>query len=85
MAQIEANSPTSLKLALRALREGRHKELAACLAMELNIVAHLTRSADFREGIRAAVIDKDRKPRWAPARLEDVTDAAVEDYFQPWA
>jgi hypothetical protein len=53
--------------------------------MELNIVAHLTRSADFREGIRAAVIDKDRKPRWAPARLEDVTDAAVADYFQPWA
>jgi enoyl-CoA hydratase len=85
LAQIEANSPTSLKLALRALREGRHKELGPCLDMELNIVAHLTRSADFREGIRAAVIDKDRKPRWAPARLEDVTDAAVADYFQPWA
>ena len=70
LAQIEANSPTSLKLALRALREGRrHKQLAPCLAMELNIVAHLTRSADFIEGIRAAVIDKDRKPKWAPARL----------------
>ena len=85
LAQIEANSPTSLKLALRALREGRRfNRLAPCLAMELNIVAHLTRSADFIEGIRAAVIDKDRKPKWAPARLEDVSDAAVEDYFRPW-
>jgi enoyl-CoA hydratase len=84
LAQIEANSPTSLKLALRALREGRRlKQLAPCLAMELNIVAHLTRSADFIEGIRAAVIDKDRKPRWRPARLEDVSEAAVEDYFRP--
>ena len=85
LAQIEANSPTSLKLALRALREGRRlNQLAPCLAMEFNIVAHLTRSADFIEGIRAAVIDKDRKPKWAPARLEDVSEAAVEDYFRPW-
>ena len=66
------------------MRQGRHNELAACLDMELNIVAHLTRSADFREGIRAAVIDKDRKPQWAPSSLADVSDAAVEDYFRPW-
>jgi enoyl-CoA hydratase len=85
LSQIEANSPTSLKLALRALREGRRFDaLAPCLAMELNVVAHLSRSADFPEGVRAAVIDKDRKPKWSPARLEDVTEAAVEDYFRPW-
>jgi enoyl-CoA hydratase len=82
--QIEANSPTSLKLALRALREGRLMALAPCLAMELNVVSHLSRSADFPEGVRAAVIDKDRKPKWRPSKLEDVTEAAVEDYFRPW-
>lgn len=86
LALIRANSPTSLKLALRALRKGRAlHDLASCLAMEHNIVSHLTQSADFREGIRAAVIDKDRQPKWSPARLEDVSEAAVEDYFLPWA
>jgi len=26
---------------------------------------------DFPEGIRAAVIDKDRTPHWLPARIEE--------------
>lgn len=85
VAQIGANSPTALKLALRALREGRRlNALAPCLAMELNVVAHLSRGVDFPEGVRAAVIDKDRRPKWRPSSLEDVTEAAVEDYFRPW-
>ena len=37
---------------------------------------------DFYEGVRAALIDKDGKPMWQPARLEDVTPAMVEDYFR---
>ena len=39
------------------------------------------RGHDMREGIRAAVIDKDRKPKWSPARLEDVSEATVDAYF----
>ena len=32
------------------------------------------------EGIRAAVIDKDRNPRWSPDRLEHVSPAAIDRY-----
>ena len=82
LQKIRGNSPTSLKIALRALRKGREfKKLAPCLAMELTVATHLMRSHDMREGVRAAVIDKDRKPKWSPARLEDVSDEAVEAYF----
>ena len=39
------------------------------------------RHADLPEGIRAQVIDKDRTPRWQPARLADLppdlADAAL--------
>jgi enoyl-CoA hydratase len=39
------------------------------------------KSDDFREGVRAAVIDKDRNPRWSPARIEDVTPQMLAPYF----
>ena len=38
-------------------------------------------SDDFREGVRAAVIDKDRNPKWSPPRIEDVTPQMVAPYF----
>jgi len=82
LQKIRGNSSTSLKIALRALRKGRaYGKLAPCLAMELTVATHLMRSHDMREGIRAAVIDKDRKPKWSPTRLEDVSDETVEAYF----
>jgi len=31
--------------------------------------------------VRAAVIDKDRNPKWSPPGIEDVTPAMVEPYF----
>jgi enoyl-CoA hydratase len=46
----------------------------------------LTRSTmahpDFTEGVRAMVVDKDRRPRWQPARIEDVDPAAIEALFR---
>jgi len=35
--------------------------------------------------VRALVVDKDQQPRWNPARLEEVTSAMVEPFFEsPW-
>ena len=36
---------------------------------------------DFYEGVRALLIDRDRKPRWQPERLQDVSEAMVDAYF----
>jgi enoyl-CoA hydratase len=38
-------------------------------------------SDDFREGVRAAVIDKDRSPKWSPRGIEDVTPEMLAPYF----
>jgi enoyl-CoA hydratase len=41
--------------------------------MEFRLSSRFLRTADLVEGVRAAVIDKDRNPQWSPARVDDVT------------
>jgi enoyl-CoA hydratase len=77
-------SPTSLKLALRLLRQGRlSRTLAECLNQELGAGLQILKSPDFYEGIRAAIIDKDRNPKWVPATLEAVHQAAIDAFLKP--
>lgn len=81
---ISRNSPTSLKVTLRALRKAREfGTLAPCLDMELSLVSHCFQSHDLQEGVRAAIVDKDRNPSWSPAQLDKVSRRAVEDFFAP--
>ena len=80
--ELEKKSPTSLKVTLAALRKARELgDLAACLEQEYRIARGCLRGHDFQEGIRAALVDKDRNPKWRPARLEDVTREEVQRYF----
>lgn len=51
------------------------------LGQEFRVIAHCVESADFAEGIRAQVIDKDRNPRWAPATLSEVSQDRVDWFF----
>jgi enoyl-CoA hydratase len=84
---IRTKSPTSLKVTLRLLRLARGARcLEECLEREYRAVLRATEvGQDFKEGIRAAVIDKDRNPKWQPAELEAVTQADVDTYlsYQP--
>jgi enoyl-CoA hydratase len=75
-------SPTSLKLTLKALRKARtENDLATSLNQEFRLAQSCEKGHDLVEGIRAALVDKDRNPRWSPARLEDVSTAIVDAYF----
>ena len=76
------NCPLALKVTHEQLKRGRTMQLADCFRMELGLVRAALDHTDFFEGIRALLIDKDRKPRWDPARLEDVSAAHVERFFQ---
>jgi enoyl-CoA hydratase len=38
---------------------------------------------DFREGVRALIIDKDNKPKWDPPTLDGVTDSMLDEIFAP--
>jgi len=75
-------SPRGMVVTLKLLRLARHAaSLEECLVREYRAALEVFASDDFREGVRAAVIDKDRNPRWSPARIEDVTAEMMGPYF----
>lgn len=68
--RIEVASPTSLTATLAGLRRARVlPDLESCLALEYELCCLMLATPDFPEGVRAAVVDKDRSPRWSPASL----------------
>lgn len=81
-ATLRRMSPTSLKVTLRQLREGARLDFEAAMIMEYRIVQRCMEGHDFFEGIRAQLIDKDRKPRWSPSSVEEVDDSAIAAYFE---
>jgi enoyl-CoA hydratase len=81
---ITQKSPTSVAVTLRALRSARQlPSLEACLAQEYRTSLAFLATPDFVEGIRAAVVDKDRRPRWNPATLEQLPEHEIERFFNP--
>jgi enoyl-CoA hydratase/carnithine racemase len=75
-------SPTSLAVSLELLRRGADATLDECLAMELALTrVVVNRHPDFREGVRALLVDKDNVPSWSPPRIEDVDPAAIRAMF----
>jgi enoyl-CoA hydratase len=75
-------SPRGMVVTLKLLRLARaSSSLEECLVREYRAALEVFASDDFREGVRAAVIDKDRSPKWSPPRIEDVTSEMVAPYF----
>jgi enoyl-CoA hydratase len=82
-ATLLTKSPTSLKITLRQLTIGRDYDLDAALDLEYRLTQHCMAGHDFYEGVRAMLIDRDRKPQWRPETLAEVTDSMVGAYFAP--
>lgn len=80
---ILSKSPTSLKITYRQIRDGRTLNIEDCMVMEYRLARRVMEGHDFYEGVRATVIDKDKKPKWKPWRLEDVIPGQVNRYFLP--
>jgi enoyl-CoA hydratase len=80
---LKSRSPTSLKVTLRQMREGAELDFASCQRMEFRIMARMMEGHDFYEGVRAALIDKDQCPRWAPSNLDMVSENEIACFFTP--
>ncbi len=76
--------PTTLKVALRLIREGASRtSFAEEMAVEYRLAVRMTGRHDFIDGVRAVLVDKDNDARWRPRDLAGVTDAMLDDLFAP--
>lgn len=84
LQSLKGASPTSLKISLRSIRQGRLQGVGQCLVCDYRMVCHVIQgklSRDFFEGCRAILWDKDKNPKWEPSKLEFVSDRMVDSYF----
>lgn len=78
---MHASSPTSLAATLEVIRRNRKAaNLREAIELEYAVGMQLCVAADFLEGVRAQVVDKDRNPQWQPFEQSRV-DALFDPEF----
>jgi enoyl-CoA hydratase/carnithine racemase len=82
---LENGCPVTAHLVWWQVTQGRSLSLAGVFRKELILAVNCTRYPDFREGVRALLIDKDNRPDWSLKNLADVTPDLMEAFhLPPW-
>ena len=81
---IRRKSPMACKVSLKLLQESPYQlHFVDEMRMEYGIMVRLIHHPDFKEGVRALLIDKDNKPNWRPTNPRVIGDRDVEAFFEP--
>lgn len=86
LSSLKAHCPTSLAVILAGHRLARRqRDIGAILETDLALARFMTGRADFAEGVRARLVDKDGAPRWQPAGINAVDHAEIAAVLAPFA
>lgn len=84
LATLRTKSPLSCKVSLRLMAEGATRaNFTDEMRAEFALAGRVVRTHDFREGVRALLIDKTGNPQWDPATPEEVTEEMLDVLFAP--
>ncbi len=75
--------PATAGIVLEQLRRVPAMDLADTYRMELTVATHCAQNPDFREGVRALLIDKDNDPQWQYGSVEALPREYVLSHFEP--
>lgn len=76
----EYGCPVTAYLTYRLFKQVKTLSLQEILQLELNVAVHCCYFADFREGVRALIIDKDKSPKWSKS-LAECDTAYIDSHF----
>jgi enoyl-CoA hydratase/carnithine racemase len=79
---LEEMSPLSLKITHELFKIAPKKNFDFLSQLDFILSQNFVRSADFFEGIRAKLIDKDNDPKWQYKKIEDISDNAIAEFFK---
>lgn len=79
LKKIKYASPIAAKVSFECIRLIRQNPgIENALKQEFRFVSRAMEHGDFLEGVRAIIIDKDRKPKWRYATISDVPKDGVD-------
>lgn len=64
------------------MKRGPSLDFEEAMKTEFRIVSRIAEGHDFYEGVRAVLVDKDGKPNWRPASLDEVDRRSIERHFE---
>ena len=70
-----------MAVTLELLRRGRHLPLERCFALELHLDRQWFERGELIEGVRALIVDKDKKPHWSPSSVQALDAEHVASFF----
>jgi enoyl-CoA hydratase/carnithine racemase len=80
---MQAGSPLSLLMSFEQLRRHKYDDLKSVFESELVLATNIVRYPEFTEGVRALLIEKDKKPKWQFKHFSEVPASLMERLFTP--
>jgi enoyl-CoA hydratase len=78
------NSPLSMACTVELVHRSRGRDtIEGALELEYRFTSRAMEKGDFLEGIRAAIIDKDRSPRWKHSEMDGAGPSEVSGMLMP--
>lgn len=68
--RLSERSPISVTVTLQCLRRNEGRDLREVYRSDLEVARYLMEQHDFKEGVRARLIDRDNRPQWDPDTFE---------------
>lgn len=81
LSTMAERSPLAMSVTLELLTRGTGMTLEQCLEMEFHLNQEWLPRGDMIEGVRALIVDKDKKPIWRPSSIEQITPQQVQSFF----